>query len=64
MYIKNLPLNIEEAQIREKFEKFGKITSVFIKTHKPDRQAIELKFAFVCFENPDSALEVITEFND
>lgn len=52
LYIKNLPQDVTEELLEEKFSKFGKITSTVI---SKDANGISKGFGFVNFENPDDA---------
>ncbi|KAF3324431.1 polyadenylate-binding protein 7 isoform X2 [Carex littledalei] len=60
LYIKNLDEDIDEELVRLKFSQFGPIVSVMIAR---DDNGISKGFAFVCFENPDSAKKAVDTMN-
>jgi len=58
LYVKNFPQEWEESQVKQLFEKCGKITSLAVKADKKGR-----KFAFVNMDTPESAQKAIEEFH-
>jgi polyadenylate-binding protein len=48
IYIKNIPMSFEDAQVKDIFEAFGTIKSCVVLKNNIG------KFAFVCYENPDN----------
>lgn len=60
LYIKNLDEDIDEELVRLKFSQFGPLVSVMIAR---DDNGISKGFAFVCFENPDSAKKAMDTMN-
>lgn len=60
IYIDNLPGKVTEEILREKFEKFGKVTSVTI---LKDKNGISTNFGFVEMENFSEATSAIQKMN-
>ncbi|XP_078181164.1 polyadenylate-binding protein 7-like [Carex rostrata] len=60
LYIKNLDEDIDEELVRLKFSQFGPLVSVMIAR---DENGVSKGFAFVCFENPDSAKKAMDTMN-
>ena len=71
LYIKSLKGDVLDKQISTAFEKYGKVTSVCIKTHEPkntpgivpssEKPAVKLKFGFVNFSSAEEAKTAFTE---
>jgi polyadenylate-binding protein len=49
LFIKNLRLDVTEAEVKQAFQKFGKVTSVAVKEWGSNAQ--KAKFGFVAFDN-------------
>jgi len=60
LYVKNLDEATDDAQLRELFEPFGKVTSV---SSMVDDKGKCKGFGFVCFELPDEATKAVTEMH-
>lgn len=61
VYIKNIDLEVTEAELTELFTKYGKITSLKLEL---DSEGKSKGFAFVNFEEHDAAVKAIDELND
>lgn len=68
MYVKNFDPSWDEEKLKEVFGKYGKISTVFVKS---DPENAERKFAFVCFfdandkdEGFRAAEKAVEELND
>lgn len=59
LYCRNFPSDFTEDNLRELFEKYGKITSLLLKPHEDGK-----KQAFICFETGEQAKQAIDELND
>lgn len=60
LYIKNLEEEIDDAQLRDEFNKFGTITSAKVMR---DEKGATKGFGFVCFSSPEEATKAVTEMN-
>ena len=61
IFIKNLPLQVEEAELREVFGDFGQVSSLRIITDRETRQS--RGFGFVEMPNEAEAKEAIRNMN-
>ena len=77
VYVRNLPINYTEEALTTFFSKYGTITSAVLKektlklkktdiNEEGEEVPIELKskFAFINYESPEVALQVVNECND
>ena len=70
LYIRSVRSEVTEEEVRTAFEKYGKITSIFLKTWEnphptePTAPAApkKLQFGFINFENPEEALKAHTSY--
>jgi len=66
LYVKNIPfqegqdINEIEKSLREKFEKFGMITSMVLKIDKAHKKP----FGFIAFENHEDAAKALEAMNN
>jgi RNA recognition motif-containing protein len=51
IYVKNFPMEWDEAKLREIFSKYGNISSMLVRSAVRPGQAQESKFAFICFSD-------------
>ncbi|GAA5867798.1 hypothetical protein JCM8547_005241 [Rhodosporidiobolus lusitaniae] len=61
LYIKNLPLEVDEAEFRGIFEPFGKVTSAVITT---DSEGKSKGFGFVNYENHEDAAKAVEALHE
>jgi len=61
LYIKNLPLEVDEAEFRSMFEKYGKVTSAVITM---DNEGKSKGFGFVNFENHEDAAKAVDDLHE
>ena len=70
LYIKSLKGDVTDQVLTAAFSKFGKVTSVCIKTHEPkgapgsapqEKPSVNLKFGFINFSTADEAKSAFTE---
>lgn len=57
MYVKNLPKNITQDQLKRAFEHHGKITKVILPPAKPGHE--NSRFGFVHFSERSSAMKAL-----
>jgi len=60
LYVKNLSDQIDEAKLREEFDKFGTITSARVMV---DSVGKSKGFGFVCFSTPEEATKAVADMN-
>jgi len=61
LYVKNFPMDWEQAQLNDLFSKYGKVTSAKVmKNSKDDSRG----FGFVCFESEKSANQALNALNN
>ncbi|KAK9127597.1 hypothetical protein Syun_016394 [Stephania yunnanensis] len=58
VFVKNVS---DDVELKEKFSKFGKVTSAKIMR---DETGASNEFTFVCFSNPEEAYKAVSYFND
>jgi len=71
LYVKNLPLDMTEDELRTTFSKFGEINSVKIKTQVNSTKIkdkfvdtlVSCGYGYVCFKEPESAKEAFAQLN-
>jgi len=61
LYIKNLPLEVDEAEFRSMFEKYGKVTSAVITM---DNEGKSKGFGFVNYENHEDAAKAVDDLHE
>lgn len=61
LYIKNLQTDVTEAEFRELFEKYGKVTSAVV---TKDNEGKSKGFGFVNFEKHEEARKAVDELHD
>lgn len=61
LYIKNLPFEIKEEDIKKIFQKYGPITSAIISR---DDKGNSKGFGFVCFTNPLNAATALKDMKE
>merc|ERR1719326_2472072 len=59
LYVKNMPVDWDDAKINEVFGAYGEITSSVLLSDAKDR-----KFAFVNFKESESALKAVSELHE
>jgi RNA recognition motif-containing protein len=72
VYVKNLPKNYNQEDVRRLFSSYGDILSVFMKSTDPNlveklpdekkKSILEHQFAFITFKDFNSASRVVNEF--
>ena len=60
VYVKNLHESVDEAKLREVFEKYGTLTSVVV---MKDAEGKSKGFGFVCFEDTEAASKAVEELD-
>ncbi|CAD7960746.1 unnamed protein product [Amoebophrya sp. A25] len=60
LYIKNLPEDANDAELRSMFQPFGEITSARVMC---DNKSRSKGFGFVCYKTPDEATKAVTEMH-
>ncbi|KAM0680732.1 Polyadenylate-binding protein 4 [Glugoides intestinalis] len=60
IYIKNFPKSMTEERLKEMFEKYGKIVSVYFPLNEDSKT---VGFACINFESPESAVNAIAELH-
>lgn len=71
LFVKNIPKDYSEDEIRKMFSKYGELGSCLIKSPKTEvdpklpedkkQQILNHKTAFICFKKADSAMKAISE---
>ncbi|GAA5894516.1 hypothetical protein JCM6882_004840 [Rhodosporidiobolus microsporus] len=61
LYVKNVPLEVDEAEFRGLFEPFGKVTSAVIST---DAEGKSKGFGFVNYENHEDAAKAVEALHE
>jgi len=61
LYIKNLEAKVDEAMLKEKFEKYGPIISCVI---QKNAEGVSKGVGFVCYETPEDALKAVEDLNE
>ena len=61
LYVKNLSVDVAEAEFREMFEKYGKVTSAVVSV---DADGKSRGFGFVNFENHEDARKAVDDLHD
>ena len=64
LYVKNLPLDTTDEELKELFGKFGTVTSAVIQPTTVKLDNKELKFGFVNFEDHEAAREALEKLHD
>ncbi|KAK9127606.1 hypothetical protein Syun_016403 [Stephania yunnanensis] len=60
VFVKNVSDDVDDVELKEKFSKFGKVTSAKIMR---DETGASKGFAFVCLSNPEEAYKAVSYFN-
>ena len=63
LYVRGFDTNMTEQDLQERFEKFGKVTSVSVIKQKKENVDEERAFGFVCFENDELANTALENLN-
>lgn len=60
IYVKNFPKKIKEVELKAILEKFGPLTSFYM----PEENGVSVGFAFANYEEPQHALDAVTNLHD